>query len=192
MLPTPTHVANFIGAPTSPAHLANFIGAQPGGHQMRRSKELAGKRIITLDNGTNLGIVKDLYFDREANKVMGLFLGYRGQRFNRKARVIPASAVALFGKDVVLVSQADVVREVITKSKFPEWVRRDQLQGRLISAADGTKIGIINDLLINPDGLVKGFALSMIFFQGIHLKEHHTILRKRGKSFKITLPWLGV
>ncbi len=155
---------------------------------MRRSKELVGKRIISLDNGTNLGIVKDLYFDRDANQMMGLFLGYTGRRFNRKAQVIPESAIALLGEDVVFISQRDVVKVVITKEEYPQWVRRDQLQGRLISAANGTKIGVVNDLLITAQGQVEGFTLSMTFFEGVHLQLSHSILYKKGQSFNITLP----
>ena len=152
---------------------------------MRRSKELVGKRIITLDDGTNLGVVKDLYFDRETKQVMGLFLGYTGRRFNRKARVIPARAIALFGQDVVLVRQYDVVEVVITKEEYPKWIRRDQIQGRLISAADGYKVGVVDDLLINSNGFVEGFVLSMIFVAGVHLKRDHSVIYKKGRSFKI-------
>ncbi|MGB0385666.1 MAG: PRC-barrel domain-containing protein [Ardenticatenaceae bacterium] len=127
---------------------------------MRSATSLTGKRIISVDNGTNLGTVKDVYFDTDVNSVIGLFLGNQGL-WTRKANLIPRSAVTLFGKDAILVSQSDVVTD--NTQTDSEWIRRDRLPGRLITSAGGTKVATISDTLIDGEGAVKGFMLAMIF-----------------------------
>lgn len=128
---------------------------------MRYATSLAGKRLISLDNGTDLGTVKDVYFDAGLNSIVGLFLGNEGL-WNRKANVLERSHVTLFGRNAILVTQADVVTDNI-QTDISEWVRRDRLPGRLITSAGGTKVGIIRDTLIDREGVVKGFMLSMVF-----------------------------
>ena len=42
---------------------------------MRSATSLTGKRIVSVDNGTDLGTVKDVYFDADVSSIVGLFLG---------------------------------------------------------------------------------------------------------------------
>ncbi|MGB0385912.1 MAG: PRC-barrel domain-containing protein [Ardenticatenaceae bacterium] len=128
---------------------------------MRRSKGFTGKRIISVDNGTDLGVVKDVYFDRDLTKIAGLFLGNEGL-LSRQALLVPSSAITLFGQDAILVNHCQVVTNS-TPTDITEWVRRDRLQGRAITSAGGTKVGTINDVLVDGAGIVKAFSLAMIF-----------------------------
>lgn len=129
---------------------------------MRYSKNLTGKRLISLDDGTDLGTVKDVYFDMGISSVSALYLGSEGL-FNRKINVIPRTAITLFGRDAILVSQADAVTDNQQNEEINEWVRRDQLQGRPITSGGGTKVGTVRDVLLNDDGMVVGFTLGMIY-----------------------------
>lgn len=129
---------------------------------MRYSKNLTGKRLISVDNGTDLGIVKDVYFDGGISSVIGLYLGSEGL-FKRKANVVPRVAITLFGQDAILVTQADVVTDSLQNEEIKEWVRRDQLQGRSITTAGGTKVGTVGDVLIDDEGMVVAFMLAMIY-----------------------------
>ena len=128
---------------------------------MRRSKGFTGKRIISVDNGSDLGIVKDVYFDEHLTKIAGLFLGNEGL-LSDKALLVPGSAITLFGQDAILVNHSEVVTNS-TQTDITEWVRRDHLQGRAITTAGGTKVGTINDVLVDGAGIVKAFSLAMIF-----------------------------
>jgi uncharacterized protein YrrD len=128
---------------------------------MRSATSLTDKRVISIDNGSDLGTVKDVYFDAGVESVVGLFLGNEGL-WTRKANLIPRSAVTLFGKDAILVTQSDVVTDS-TQTDISEWVRRDKLAGRLITSAGGTKVATISDTLIDNQGTVKGFMLATIF-----------------------------
>ena len=75
---------------------------------MRRSKELTGKRIISIDHGKDLGIVKDVFFNADLSQVSGLFLGHPGRFTRKKSRLIPRSPIILFGEDAILVTQSDI------------------------------------------------------------------------------------
>ena len=76
--------------------------------------------------------------------------------------LIPRSAVTLFGQDVILVTQSDVVTDS-KQTDISQWVRRDWLPGRLITSAGRTKVATISDILINDEGSVTGFMLATIF-----------------------------
>lgn len=129
---------------------------------MLRSKNFTGKRIISVDNGTDLGIVKDLYFDEGLSSVMALFLGNEGL-FTRKSIFVPRSAVTLFGRNAILVTQSDVVTDSSQNEEVKEWVRRDWLPGRAINTTGGTKVGTIGDILLDNEGVIIGFTLSHIY-----------------------------
>ena len=128
---------------------------------MRRSKGFTGKRIVSVDHGRDLGVVKDVYFDRTLSHIAGLFLGNEGL-LSRKALLVPASAITLFGQDAMLVKHVEAVTNS-TQADITKWIRRDHIQGRVITTADGTKVATINDLLVDEQGIVKAFSLAMIF-----------------------------
>ncbi|MGB0385891.1 MAG: PRC-barrel domain-containing protein [Ardenticatenaceae bacterium] len=149
---------------------------------MRRSKELTGKRIISLDRGKDLGIVKDLYFNADLSQVSGLFLGHQGRLMphltmrGKKSRLILRSPIILFGEDAILVTESDIVTDNSQHEAAKEWIRRDRVQGRLITTAGGTKIGTIDDVLIDREGIVQAFLLYHIYIQG-PISNTFTIMR---------------
>lgn len=143
---------------------------------MRRSKELTGKRIISLDRGKDLGIVKDVYFDANLSQVSGLFLGHLGRFRGKKSRLIPRNPIMLFGEDTILVTESDIVTDNSQHQAAKVWIRRDRVQGRLISTPGGTKVGTIDDVLIDQEGIVQGFLLSYLYLQG-PISHTFTIMR---------------
>ena len=60
---------------------------------MRSATSLTGKRIISVDNGPDLGTVKDVYFDAGIDSVVALFLGNQGL-WARKANLIPPNGTS--------------------------------------------------------------------------------------------------
>ena len=149
---------------------------------MRRSKELTGKRIISLDRGKDLGVVKDVYFDANLSQVSGLFLGHLGRFLphltmkGKKSRLIPRNPIMLFGEDAILVTESDIVTDNSQHQAAKAWIRRDRVQGRLISTPGGTKVGTIDDVLIDQEGIVQGFLLSYLYLQG-PISHTFTIMR---------------
>ena len=149
---------------------------------MRRCKELTGKRVISIDHGKDLGLVKDVYFNADLSQVSGLFLGHQGRLMphlsmrRKKSRLIPRSPIMLFGEDVILITDADMVTDNTKHEQAKAWIRRDRVQGRLINSVDGRKVGIIDDVLIDREGIVQAFLLYHIYIQS-PISNTFTIMR---------------
>ncbi len=157
---------------------------------MRIGKELIGKPIYSMTDGRQVGSVKDLYLDLDLAILTGIFLGREGL-INRKARAIPRAHITVLGVDAVLVSGPDVVIEDVDTPEMGFWLRRDDLQGRGIDTAGGTKVGTVGDVMLDEEAQVTGFALAKVFVEG-PVAEKRMIVREAvietgGKSGIITV-----
>ena len=126
---------------------------------MRISKDIIGMPLISVDEGVNLGVVKDIYFNIALNALAGVYLGSDGL-IKRKSRFIDAKDVILLGEDVVLVRRTDASEISETNVANEEWIRRSQLIGREIQTAGNTLIGSIGDIYLGPMGQVRALALA--------------------------------
>lgn len=132
---------------------------------MRSSKELIGKPIFSLTDGRHQGVVKDLYVDSELLSIVGIFLGSEGL-FSRKARLIPAENVSVFGYDAVLTIGTDLIKDDENYVPAQTWLRRDNVLGRMMHTSGGTKVGTVGDLLLDDNSGVIGFSLDRILVEG--------------------------
>lgn len=132
---------------------------------MRLGKDLVGKPIYSMTDGKLLGEVKDLYLDNEATNIMGIFLGKEGL-FRSKALLIPREGVVMFGLDAVLVKDEATVTDSNQFAPAAGWLRRGDLQGRVIDTPGGTKVGTVGDVIIDGDANVIGFSLARVYVEG--------------------------
>ncbi len=142
---------------------------------MRLGKDLINKPIYSIDQGKLLGKVQDLYVDTNFEIVLGLFLGTQGL-VRRKAELIRAGDVVVLGADAVLVRSGDVVTDDSVLTAAKEWARRDKLLGREADTPGGTRLGVIGDVIVDPNGAITGFALSRAYVEG-PLAEKRVISR---------------
>jgi sporulation protein YlmC with PRC-barrel domain len=142
---------------------------------MITSKELSNKSIISITDGKKLGEVKDLYLDQDLRQVAAIFLGKEGV-ISRKTLMIARSAVQVYGIDVWLVSGPDVVSapEAIPESGTFSLI--GDLRGRELQTEGGTKVGVIDHVILDQEAHVLGFGLSKVYAQG-PLAERKTIAR---------------
>ncbi len=143
---------------------------------MRLGKDLEGKPIISVADGRILGRAKDVYVDPEINKLMGLFTGMEGV-IRRRSQVIPSDDVVLYGIDVILVKDAEVI---VNDKKLPEvksWQRLKDLQGREVVTPGGTKLGTVGDVILDETGQIVGLHLSRVHVKG-PLAEQGSIPRE--------------
>ena len=143
---------------------------------MRHGKDFENKPIISLTDGRMLGRVKDVYVDDQLQQLAGLYLGSEGM-IRRRAQVIQSQDVVLFGIDVVLAKNSDV----ITKDKeLPDsinWRRLKDIQGYEVHTSGGTKLGIVGDIILDETGAIIGLSLSRVFVKG-PLAEQSTVPRE--------------
>ena len=142
---------------------------------MITSKELSNKPIISITDGKRLGEVKDLYLDQEMRQGVAIFLGKEGL-ISRKTLMIPRSAVQVYGIDVWLVSGSDVVSAPETIPESGTFTLIGDLRGREIQTEGGTKVGVIDHVILDQEAHVLGFGLSKVYAQG-PLAERKTIAR---------------
>jgi sporulation protein YlmC with PRC-barrel domain len=132
---------------------------------MITSKDHSNKPIISITDGKRLGEVKDLYLDQDMRQVSGVFLGKEGL-INRKTLAIARSAVQVYGIDAWLVSGPDTV---VRPEDIPEsgaFTLVSDLRGREIQTEGGTKIGVIEHVILDQEARVLGFGLGKVYSQG--------------------------
>lgn len=142
---------------------------------MITAKDFNGKSIISIADGSILGEVKDVYLDAEMRQMVAVYLGTEGL-IKRKDKVIQRSAVAVLGVDVWLVSGSDVVMEKDSLPDAAAYTLVNNLRGREIQTDGGTKLGVIEDVLLDDNTGVLGFSLGKVYAQG-PLAERKAVIR---------------
>lgn len=132
---------------------------------MRLGKDIEGKPIISVADGRILGRSKDTFIDPDLRTLTGLFVGSEGV-IRRKSLVIAREDVNLFGIDVILVKNAEVITNDKVLLAAKEWKRLKDVQGREVRTPGGTKLGVIGDVVLDETGDIVGFSLSRVFVEG--------------------------
>lgn len=142
---------------------------------MITSKEHSNKPIISITDGKKLGEVKDLYLDQDMRQVAAVFLGKEGL-INRKTLVIARNAVQVYGIDAWLVSGSDIVVGPEALPDSGTFILVGDLRGRELQTEGGTKIGVIDHVILDNEARVLGFGLGKVYSQG-PLAERKAIAR---------------
>ena len=131
-------------------------------------KDIIGNSVITISGGRSIGKVKDIYLTNNLQSVAGIYLGSKGGLFSsRSSFLIKSDSIVTIGEDAVLVKHDEVIQQEKAFSDLEEtWLRRDELQGRTVDSPGGTKIGKVDDVIMNKEGQVLGFSLSHVYISG--------------------------
>jgi len=143
---------------------------------MQAGKDLIGKPIFSISNGRQLGTVKDLYLDTGLNLVTGVFLGPQ-RLFSRKSLLIERSNVMVFGVDAILAKHSEAVTDSSKAAEWAKWMRRDRIQGRQVATVGETKVGTIDDVILDEAMRIIGFSLLRVFVEG-PIAENRAVVRE--------------
>jgi uncharacterized protein YrrD len=132
---------------------------------MRAGKDFIGKPIISITDGQRIGVVKDLYLDRGQYSVVGVYLGQE-KLLSRKAVLVERDQVTVFGMDAILVKSPRSMTNSSQLSDVAKWVRRDRIQGQSVMTEGGTKVGSIDDVLLDENMQIVGYSLMRIQVEG--------------------------
>ena len=143
---------------------------------MITSKEQSNKPIVSITNGKKLGEIKDLYLDQDMRQVAAVFLGKEGL-IHRKTLVIARSAFQVYGVDVWLVSGPDTIVGLEDIPESATFTLVGELRGREVQTEGGTKIGVIDHVILDDEARVWGFGLGKVYAQG-PLAERKAIARE--------------
>jgi len=143
---------------------------------MALTQDFQDKLLISLTDGKNLGEVKDVYLDQNAERLVAVFLGKSGL-INRKPRVIDMPLIKLMGVDAWLVADSETVVDLQEIKDSETFLLADSLRGREIQTPGGTKIGTVGDIIVDADCNVLGFVFDKLLVEG-PLSEMRAIARK--------------
>ena len=128
---------------------------------MRKGKAVEGLKVIGQVDGSDLGRVRDVVFDYETSRVLGLVLSERELFGLVKAQVIPWSYIREIGPDSVMVESAESVIRADDDPVIDAEMRREHgLSGREIHTTDGKNLGTFSDIYFQDDGTVVGYEVS--------------------------------
>ncbi|MCE5209164.1 MAG: PRC-barrel domain-containing protein [Chloroflexi bacterium] len=143
---------------------------------MITSKGFTNKLIISIADGKKLGEIKDLYLDLDMHQVVGVYIGSEGI-IRRKEKAILRSSVQVCGIDAWLVSNSDVVTTLEAIPDSATLTLVDNLRGREVQTEGGTRLGTVEDVLLDGELRVLGFELGKVYAQG-PLAEKKAIVRE--------------
>ncbi len=143
---------------------------------MITSKDHSNKPLISITDGKKLGEIRGLYLDRDMRQVAGVFLGTEGF-INRKAQAILRSDVQVYGEDAWLVTGSDKVMALADMPDSTGFTLVSDLHGRDVQTEGGTKLGAVEDAILDREARVLGFTLGKVYAQG-PLAEKKYIVRE--------------
>lgn len=143
---------------------------------MAAGKQLINKQLISLTDGKKVGEIKDFYFDEKLSRIVGIYLGSEGL-INKKHFAMDRANVQVLGIDAWLVKASDVSIPAEDLPEAERLILYSGLRGREIVTEGGTKIGAVDDVLFDAEGVIVGFALHKIVVQG-PLAERKVIARE--------------
>jgi uncharacterized protein YrrD len=115
---------------------------------MREIKSIVGLRVISVEEGANVGNVSQVVVDLATGMVVGLILGE-----GPGERGVPAAEIKTMGADAIMVSNRAVARVL---SELPELESRQQPATAQLMAftASGKRLGIVSSIFIDPYDMV--------------------------------------
>ncbi len=141
---------------------------------MSTTKEQSNKPLFSITDGKKLGEIKGLYLDPDMRQVAAVFLGTEGF-FNRKAQAILRSEVQVLGSDAWLISGPD---KIVALEDIPDnasFVLASDVRGREVETEGGTKLGVVEDIILDNEAHVLGFSLGKVFAEGPLADKKHIV-----------------
>jgi uncharacterized protein YrrD len=135
---------------------------------MHLSRALQGRSIVSVTNGQIVAKVEEILIDPTTRQVAAVITS-KGSLLKREPgiEVIPGEAVQVWGRDVILVKRPEVIVKKDTLPGHEDWLTvSDQIKGHDVVGTDGTRIGQLNDVIIDAAGQLVGYSLARVFIQG--------------------------
>lgn len=143
-----------------------FVSPLNGEGQALPAQAIIGRPVVSVSDGRRLGSVADILLDPETLTVAAITTS-KGTIFNREIEAIRAEQVKVWGQDVVLVEHPQVIQKGSELEGRDKWLSvSDQIRGRYVISVDGTRVGQIEDVVIDAQGKITGYRLNQVFIDG--------------------------
>ncbi len=127
---------------------------------MRKGHSIVGLKVIASDNGADLGTVRDLIFDHDADQCAALLLDEGG--FFSSAEVVGWEEIKALGPDAVMVRSSSSSVSADDAPRLKKLMDRETvLSGTRIYTKTGEDLGTFGDVYVDEtSGRVMGYELS--------------------------------
>jgi uncharacterized protein YrrD len=120
---------------------------------------LLGHEIISIKDGIKIAKIEDFFVDPETRGLAAVVTS-KGRLLHRRVQAIQAENIQVWGKDVLIVNQPDVIRAAEEFTGYGSWLSFNQLRGREVVSMKGERAGQIEDVSIGPDGKLAALLLT--------------------------------
>jgi uncharacterized protein YrrD len=128
---------------------------------------MIGKPLISVTNGKRVDKVEDVLIDPRTLQVSAL-VTEKGGLFKQEIEAVLNGNVEVWGKDAILVSHPNVAVGEDYLSELGQWLSvSDDLKGRDVVSTEGTRVGVLDDVVIDTQGRVVEYALGQVFVEGL-------------------------
>lgn len=117
---------------------------------MKKSHEIIGLVVVSIQNGVEIGSVKQLIIDASNGSIAGLLVD--DGKWNLGAKAVPFSAIVGIGQYAVTISSED---DIISAAVFDNLLALDvHVVGSLALSRSGNIMGNVNEIIIADDGAI--------------------------------------
>lgn len=125
---------------------------------MKKGRDLVGMPIINLTNGETVGRVRDVYFDPESHRILGIVMD--GGGWLKGPRKICFADLTGVGEDAITIeNDAVILKEPVDEECIV--TGEGTLIGNRVMTRDGNELGIIADVIFDhSSGEITHYQLS--------------------------------
>ena len=126
------------------------------------ASQIRGLPVVTVSSGEDVAEVRDVIYDPEAGRLVGLSLNQRGFLAARRHEVLPAEAIHAIGQDALMVLDES---SLVAPADAPEDVAHPATERNVLGddvlTEGGTSLGKVTDLvlLVGSIGEVVGYQV---------------------------------
>lgn len=130
------------------------------------SQDFIGNPIIDEATGQVIAKVEDVLIDPNVAQVAALVTS-KGNLFERQIEAIPRQEVRVWGQDAILVGRPDVISNIEELAGSGMWLSiSDRVKGHEVVSSLGTRLGELNDVVVNAEGQLVAYHLGQVFVEG--------------------------
>lgn len=134
---------------------------------MRKSKQFISMPVISLEEGRQIGMIKELVVNPDTKRVTAMAVEQKG--WFKEHKYIPYGKIHSVGDDAVTISQTGAVQK---SGSLPEIVNlareKNGISGARIVTESGTMLGVADDYYVSPDtGEIVGMEVSSSYLNAV-------------------------
>jgi len=120
-------------------------------NRVARAAELIGQPVVTLDQATTAGEVRDVLIDPERSRLVGFTVRGTGLLGSPLVGILPAEGVQSIGRDAVMIAtESSIIRG--REGMQASLGQHQDIIGKEVVTDGGASLGEVTDIVLEVDG----------------------------------------